>query len=203
MENKDTYRTIEKPTTAIFKDKGSKFIAYTYPISSEEETKELIQALKKEHFGARHHCYAWRIGAKNERYRANDDGEPSGTAGRPILGQIQSFEITNILIVVVRYFGGTLLGTSGLINAYKTASNLALQEASIIEKVIKKEFMLSFEYPLQNQVMKVIKDEQLEIKRSEYSNDCELYIAIRLCKVDISVSKFEKIEGVRIKEIEE
>lgn len=203
MEGKDTYRTIAQPTTAIFKDKGSKFLAYSYPISTEEEAKERIQALKKEHFSARHHCYAWKVGAGGEHFRANDDGEPSGTAGRPILGQILSFDVTNVLIVVVRYFGGTLLGTSGLINAYKTSSSLALQEASIVEEIVKKQFLLKFEYPLQNQVMKIIKDDQLDILKSNYTGDCELLIAVRLNSISSSVKKIEKIEGVTIKEIEE
>lgn len=203
MENNDTYRTIESASTATFKDKGSKFIAYAYPILSETEVKELVQALKKEHFSARHHCYAWRLGAKGERYRANDDGEPSGTAGRPILGQLQSLEVTNMLIVVVRYFGGTLLGVSGLINAYKTSANLVLSEATIVERIVEKQFDLRFEYPLQNAVMKVIKDEQLEIVSSQYTLDCELRISVRLNKIEGAVSKLNKIDGVTVEEIDD
>jgi uncharacterized YigZ family protein len=203
MENNDTYRTIESASTAIFKDKGSKFIAYAYPILSENEVKELVQALKKEHFSARHHCYAWRLGAKGERYRANDDGEPSGTAGRPILGQLQSFEVTNVLIVVVRYFGGTLLGVSGLINAYKTSANLVLNEASIVERIVENLFTLRFEYPLQNAVMKIIKDEQLEIVNSQYTMDCELTISVRLNKIEAVVSKLEKVDGVTVEKIDD
>lgn len=203
MEINDTYRTIESEATAIFKDKGSKFIAYAYPISKEEEVKELVQILKKEHFNARHHCYAWRLGPQGQRYRANDDGEPSGTAGRPILGQLQSFEVTNLLIVVVRYFGGTLLGVSGLINAYKTSANLVLSEGTIVERIVEKQFDLRFEYPLQNAVMKVIKDEQLEIVSSQYTLDCELRISVRLNKIEAAVSKLNKIDGVTVEEIDD
>lgn len=203
MEINDTYRTIESETTAIFKDKGSKFIAYAYPISGEDDVKELVQSLKKEHFNARHHCYAWRLGAQGQRYRANDDGEPSGTAGRPILGQLQSFEVTNVLIVVVRYFGGTLLGVSGLINAYKTSANMVLGEAAIVERIVEKQFDLRFEYPLQNAVMKVIKDDQLEIISSKYTLDCELRISVRLNKIEATIAKLDKIDGVTVEEIDD
>src|SRR5690554_122122 len=128
---KDTYRTISKPSEGYYKDKGSRFLAYAYPVETEAETRELLMQLKKEHHSARHHCYAWRLGAENPAYRANDDGEPSSTAGRPILGQLLAYDVTNVFIVVVRYFGGTLLGTSGLINAYKAAAADALSNADI------------------------------------------------------------------------
>ncbi len=130
----DSYLTIEKNTEGLFKDKGSKFLAFAYPVEEEEEIKEYIQALKKEHYSARHHCYAWRLGAEKTHFRANDDGEPSSTAGKPILGQIQKNDLTNILIVVVRYFGGTLLGVSGLINAYRGAAADVINNSIIVEK---------------------------------------------------------------------
>ncbi|MDP2112754.1 MAG: YigZ family protein, partial [Bacteroidota bacterium] len=128
----DTYKTIEKPSEGLFKDKGSKFISFAFPVNSEDEIKDIVQSIKKEHHSARHHCYAWRLGADHLHFRANDDGEPSSTAGKPILGQIQSFDLTNILIVVVRYFGGTLLGVSGLINAYRSAALDAINQAEIV-----------------------------------------------------------------------
>ena len=134
----DTYKTIEKPSEGLFKDKGSKFISFAFPVDNEEEIKEIVQSIKKEHHSARHHCYAWRLGADQLLFRANDDGEPSSTAGKPILGQIQSFDLTNILIVVVRYFGGTLLGVSGLINAYRNAALDAINQAEIVEKLVEK-----------------------------------------------------------------
>jgi uncharacterized YigZ family protein len=198
MELKDTYKTIEHPAMGLFKDKGSKFIAYVYPVQSEETIKEHVQALKKEHFSARHHCFAWRLGPTGEHYRANDDGEPSGTAGRPILGQLQSNELTNILIVVVRYFGGTLLGVSGLINAYKLAATDVISNAIVVERIIEKPIRLTFEYPIQNQVMRVLKDEQLEIVSSRYEMDCQITIAVRLKKFDQIMSKLVKIEGVTV-----
>ena len=142
----DSYLTIADPTEGLFKDKGSKFLAYAYPVDNEDEIKELVQHLKKEHYSARHHCYAWRLGADKTHFRANDDGEPSSTAGKPILGQIQRLDLTNILIVVVRYFGGTLLGVSGLINAYREAAVDALEHAEIVEKLVEEIFWVEFDY---------------------------------------------------------
>lgn len=197
----DTYQSIKENSEGLFKDKGSKFIAYAYPIHSEEEVKEIIQVLKKEHYSARHHCYAYRLGPKGENYRANDDGEPSGTAGRPILGQLLSHELTNILVVVVRYFGGTLLGVSGLINAYKNATSDVIQNSEIVEHIVENSYELEFEYPLQNSVMKVVKDEDLNILNSTYEMNCKLVVGIRLNKEEISLNKFSKIEGVKVTQI--
>ncbi|HOI47993.1 MAG TPA: YigZ family protein, partial [Prolixibacteraceae bacterium] len=132
----DTYKTVSAPSEGLFKDKGSRFISYLYPVTTEEEIKEIIQQVKKAHHSARHHCYAWRLGRENIRFRANDDGEPSSTAGKPILGQLTSFELTNVLLVVVRYFGGTLLGTSGLINAYREAASEAIRNALVETRII-------------------------------------------------------------------
>ncbi|MBN2806277.1 MAG: YigZ family protein [Prolixibacteraceae bacterium] len=195
---KDTYQSIESKCEGLFKDKGSKFLAFAYPVGNEEEVKAIVQELKKEHYSARHHCYAYRLGCLGEQYRANDDGEPSGTAGRPILGQLLSHELTNILVVVVRYFGGTLLGVSGLINAYKHAAANALEQATVVEHLITNRYRLSFDYPLQNQVMRVIKEDELNIVQSEFGLNCQLIVDIRLQKETPVLAKFEKIEFLKI-----
>jgi len=201
LKNEDTYKTIAEKSEGLFKDKGSKFIAYMYLIYSEEEVKDIVQRIKKEHFSARHHCYAYRLGNYGEKYRSNDDGEPSGTAGKPILGQLLSNELTNVLIVVVRYFGGTLLGVSGLIQAYKSAAADAIQNASIITKIIEDKIQLRFDYPIQNTVMKVIKDEQLTIENSEFGMECTMQISVRISKKELIISKFKKIIGLTILEL--
>lgn len=192
----DTYRTIDASGEGMFKDKGSRFLAYAYPLNDESEVKEIIDKLKKEHYSARHHCYAWRLGAKGEKFRANDDGEPSGTAGKPILGQLLSKDVTNILIVVVRYFGGTLLGVSGLINAYRESTIEVLNQTPIVEKIIEDIITLKYEYPLMNRVMKVVKDDDLTVIDTQYEMDCLLKVTVRQEKTDYVFGKFEKIEGV-------
>lgn len=201
MKIKDTYNTVDKNEEGSFKDKGSKFIAYIFPVRSEKEVKYYVQKLKKEHYSARHHCYAYRIGNEGEQYRANDDGEPSGTAGRPILGQLLSHDVTNILVVVVRYFGGTLLGVSGLINAYKNATLNVLNNSNIIEKIVEAKYLLEFEYSIQKNVMRVIKEYNLEIKKAEYNLNCKLEICIRLTIEQEVKSKLLKIEGLKTHEI--
>jgi uncharacterized YigZ family protein len=201
VRNEDTYKTIAEKSEGIFKDKGSKFIAFIYPVSSEEQIKEIVQAIKKEHFSARHHCYAYRLGNFGEKHRSNDDGEPSGTAGKPIFGQLLSNGLTNVLIVVVRYFGGTLLGVSGLIQAYKSAATDAIMNATIVTTIIENKILLRFGYPLQNTVMKVIKDEQLTIENSEFGMDCKLYLAVRKSKTELIVSKLQTINGLKITEL--
>lgn len=195
----DEYKTIEKESTGLFKDKGSKFLSYAFPVQTEDEVKELLQNLKKEHHNARHHCYAWRIGTEEIQSRANDDGEPSSTAGKPILGQLQSFEVTNILLVVVRYFGGTLLGTSGLINAYKNASTDALNNAEIVSKLVETEFELSFSYPLMNPVMQVIKQESFDIVSTDFRESCKLRFKTRKNNAEKARGIFSEIYGVDIK----
>jgi uncharacterized YigZ family protein len=200
--HEDTYQTIARNAEGSFKDKGSKFIAFMFHVSSEEEIKDIIQRIKKEHFSARHHCYAYRLGNYGEKYRSNDDGEPSGTAGKPILGQLLSKEITNALIVVVRYFGGTLLGVSGLINAYKSAAADVIENATVVTKIIEKKILLRFDYPLQNSVMRVIKDEQLEIIHSEFGMECMLQLAVRISKSAFIQTKFQTIIGLTIEELE-
>ncbi len=201
MLKDDTYKTIALPSEGIFKDKGSKFISYAFPVSDEESVKEIVQRIKKEHYSARHHCYAYRLGFSGENYRVNDDGEPSGTAGKPIYGQLLSKDLTNILVVVVRYFGGTLLGVSGLINAYKSATIDVIANSEIVTKIILKRFRLQFDYMTQNSVMKIIKDEQLEIVKSEYQMYCILEVLVRLQKEENILEKMRKIEGLKIDEI--
>lgn len=203
MEIKDTYHTIAAKSEGLFKDKGSKFLAFAYPVSTEDEIKSIIQHIKKEHYSARHHCYAYRLGSNGELYRANDDGEPSGTAGRPILGQLLSHELTNVLIVVVRYFGGTLLGVSGLINAYKNAAIEAINNACIEERIVENQFLLHFAYPVQNSISKVIKDYNLEVINSEFTFDCKYTIAVRLNIEEAVLSQLEKIEGLSITKVVE
>ena len=180
----DIYKTIAAPATGLFKDKGSKFLAYAYPVDNETEIKQHIQQLKKEYFDARHHCYAYRLGLNGELWRANDDGEPSSTGGKPILGQLLSLELTNVLVVVVRYFGGILLGVSGLINAYRSATADALAQAQIIEKVAKEILTINFSYFDMNKIMKLIKEEELEIITQRFDNDCEMKLAVPLSKKD-------------------
>ncbi len=197
----DEYNTIEKEATGYFKDKGSKFYAYAYPVKTEEAIKEHIQKLKKEHHSARHHCFAWRLGTEEIRTRANDDGEPSSTAGKPILGQLSSFNVTNILVVVVRYFGGTLLGVSGLINAYKTATTDVLNNAEIVTKRIENTYELRFEYPLLNTVMQTLKQEKLDIETTDFQESCRLLFTVRKSESAKAQQTFEQIYGVRIKKI--
>ncbi len=197
----DEYRTIETEATGYFKDKGSKFFAYAYPVKNEDEVKDIIQALKKEHHSARHHCYAWRMGTEEIATRANDDGEPSSTAGKPILGQLTSYDITNILVVVVRYFGGTLLGVSGLINAYKSATIEVLENADIITKRIENTFELRFEYPLLNTVMQTIKQEGLDITTTDFKESCRLLFSVGKSEALKALQTFENIYGVAIKKI--
>ncbi len=180
MEIKDTYKTIETPTEEIlFKEKNSKFYGYAFPVTSTDEIKICIDPLKKQHSGAVHFCYAYQIGSEKIEYRANDDGEPSNSAGIPIYGQIQSFGLTNILIVVVRYFGGTKLGVGGLITAYKTSAQLVLENAFIIEKTIDVRFKITFDYKNINKVMRVIKEKQLDIHSQKMEENCELIIVTR------------------------
>ena len=178
MDNKDIYRTILKPSEGLYKEKGSKFIAYAIPVTSEEQIKEELQSLRKTHFDARHICYAWRLGYDKLRYRANDDGEPSGTAGRPILGQIDSFGVTEILIAVIRYFGGILLGTGGLVVAYKQASIDALNNAEIIENTINEVFLISYPYESTPEVQQIIKTFGAELSQPEFDTECRAFFHI-------------------------
>lgn len=183
----DTYRTLAAPAEGLYKDKGSKFLAFAYPVSSEAEVKTHIDRIKKEYFDARHHCYAYALGPKGENFRANDDGEPSGTAGRPIHGQILSAGLTNVLVVVVRYFGGILLGTSGLIVAYKEATKDALSQAKVKECTVDQRYKIEFDYLSMNSVMKILKDFSLVPQNQQYDLTCSL-------EVDLRISLCERME---------
>jgi uncharacterized YigZ family protein len=198
MEQSDTYRTIKKPSDGIFKDRGSKFLSFAFPVSSPEEIKTLLADHRKIYHDARHHCYAYIVGADKNSWRANDDGEPSGTAGKPILGQLNSFELTNILVIVTRYFGGTLLGTSGLINAYKSATYEALSKAEIILCTVNEYYKLEFPYSEINNVMKVIKEENLNQSEQVFETDCSLNINFRLASKEVILKKLNEIEKISI-----
>jgi len=202
MEN-DAYKTIEKPSKeTLFKDRNSKFFGYAFPVKNEEDVKEALELLKKKHHAARHFCYAWKIGVEKPRFRANDDGEPSNSAGMPIYGQIQSFEVTNILMVSVRYFGGTKLGVGGLINAYKTSAQLALEASEIVEKTIDVQFQLSFSYDMMNKVMRIIKERKIKITHQEMTLDCVYTIAVRKKEADTILTIFNNLYKVEIKTLE-
>jgi uncharacterized YigZ family protein len=195
----DTFKTIEKPSEGYFKDKGSKFLAYAFPVNNEEEIKEQITRIKKEHHSARHHCYAWRLGSEEIQFRANDDGEPSSTAGKPILGQLQSFGVTNVLLIVVRYFGGILLGASGLINAYRTAAADALNNATIKTQLIERFFEVQFNYENLNDVMLIIKQENLNVVKTQFEESCRLVFSVKKSDAQRVEKIFENFYGVDIK----
>lgn len=200
---KDTYKTIEiSVENILFKEKNSKFFGYAYPITSELEVKKHLDQLKIDHFSARHWCFAYQIGTENIKFRANDDGEPSNSAGMPIYGQIQSFEITNVLVVVVRYFGGVKLGVGGLISAYKTTAQLTLAEANIIEKTIDKQFKITFDYKNMNKVMRIIKEKNIQIVQQKMEMNCEIQIATRKKNAKEIVAIFKSLFEIEIEEIE-
>ncbi len=199
---RDSYFTIGEPAEALYKVKSSKFLSYAYPIEREEEVAPLLEVLHKRYYDARHHCYAWRLGAEGERTRANDDGEPSSTAGKPILGQMLSRDVTNCLIVVVRYFGGTKLGVSGLIDAYKTATAEVLDAAEIVERTVDVEVKVSFSYVVMNGVMKVIKDLQPKIVSQEFDNLCTMTLSIRESESAQLIGRLEDVDGATIEVVE-
>lgn len=193
----DTYFTIEETAEGIFRDKGSKFIAYAYPFKDENKLKEIIAELKSLHPKARHHCWAYRLSPDRTVFRVNDDGEPSGTAGRPILNALLSKDVTNIFVVVVRYFGGTLLGVPGLINAYKTATQEALANAVIVQKTVNDVYQIDFEYLAMNDVMRIIKDENTTVLDQQFDNACTMIVEMRKMQVNSFVTKMEKVEGAK------
>ncbi|NOX48310.1 MAG: YigZ family protein [Chlorobi bacterium] len=195
----DTYRTITSNFEGSYKEKGSKFIAFALPSKNEAEVKKHLEGLRKKYYDARHHCYAYRLGTDKSATRMNDDGEPSGTAGRPIFGQILSNDLTNILIVVIRYFGGTKLGVSGLINAYKTATKDALENTRIVTKTIKDIYGVDFKYERMNNVMKIIKDENLNMLESRFEMDCSIKFEVRKKCSQAIYEKFSKINNLKIK----
>lgn len=200
---KDTYKSITRASPEVlFKDRNSKFFGYAFPVKTEEEINEHLEDLKAKHHKARHWCYAWQLGKEEFRYRANDDGEPSNSAGMPIYGQIQSFELTNILIVVVRYFGGVKLGVGGLINAYKTAAQMALEESDIITRTIDEVFVIQFDYPEMNKVMQVIKQNNLNVIDQKLEIDCRIYISVRKNEAKDIFSKFDNTYKVEISKLD-
>ncbi len=196
----DTYLTISSVSEALYKDKGSKFYAFAYPVQTVEQIKEILAEKRKEYYDARHVCYAYMLGYERNVFRANDDGEPSGTAGRPILGQINSSNLTDILIIVVRYFGGTLLGTSGLIQAYKTSAAEAIAAATIEERIVEKTFVSKFGYQDLNAVMRIMKDFDLAMVNQVQEMDCTLYFRIRLSDIDRVRDRFDKLDFVSFEE---
>ncbi len=198
MEASDYYHTLKKEAEGLFKERGSRFIALAYPVSTQEEAKAKLAEVKKKYYDARHHCYAFRINPEKEFFRSSDDGEPSGTAGKPILNQLLSKELFNILVVVVRYFGGIKLGTSGLINAYKTATKEAIGTAEIIRKTITRTISIHYDYPLMNSVMRLVKEEKLNIILQKFELDCELLIEIEKSREKIIRKKLTVIYGVTL-----
>ena len=202
METKDTYKTIEASSEEVlFKDKNSKFYGYAYPINHEDDVKSAILNLKKTHYAARHWCYAYQLGTEQKRYRANDDGEPNNSAGMPIYGQIQSYDLTNVLIVVVRYFGCVKLGVGGLINAYRTAASLAIQQSKVIEKTIDIHFQIKFDYKSMNTVMRIIKEKQLKIVSQRLEERCELEISVRKNNSESVFRIFDQNHEIAINEL--
>ena len=195
----DTYKEIKNPTKGLYKEKGSKFISYLFPVYSKEEVKEKLEEIRKKEHSARHHCYAYILNPNKSPQRANDDGEPSSTAGKPILGQIQSNDLTNILIIVVRYFGGVKLGVPGLIRSYKTAAADAISQGLFITRIVKEQYKVSFKYPLMNDVMRLIKEYNLEIVNTDFQIDCNLIFAVPKSKADNVVETFKKNHEIKIK----
>lgn len=195
----DTYRTIEKPAEGIFRDRGSKFLAFAYPVSNETDLKNNLVLLRSAHPKANHHCWAMRLSIDRSVFRLNDDGEPSGTAGRPILNTLLSNDLTNIAVVVVRYFGGTLLGVPGLINAYKLATEEALKQAVIIERTVNDIYTIEFDYLQMNEVMRVIKEDGITILAQTFDNDCNIQVSVRKMRVNQTLSKLNKLNSVAVK----
>lgn len=202
MNDKDTYKTLAHPSAEIlFKEKNSKFFGYAFPVINEEEIRMHLEKLRKQHYGAVHYCYAFQLGKDTFYYRANDDGEPSNSAGMPIYGQIQSFGITDVLIVVVRYFGGVKLGVGGLITAYRTAAQMALENSEIIEKTINTHFHITFDYKDMNKVMRVIKEKKLEIITQNMGENCLIEIATRKKNTEMILDIFKNLYEVSIEKL--
>ncbi len=201
MESEGKYKTIEAEAQGEFRDRGSKFFAFAYPVTTVAEIKEKVKALKKEHPKAVHHCVAYRLGTDGTEYRASDDGEPSGSAGKPMLGQIDSVGVTNVLVVVVRYFGGSLLGVPGLINAYKTATAEALQGATIIEKWIEQKIELEFDYPLMGEVLYILKQSEASIYKQDLQLFCQVVAGVPVIHYQETTGKLSQMHGVKLKEL--
>ncbi len=198
----DTYKTITSSSQGIYKDKGSRFVSIAIPVSDQEEIKPIIDKIKKEHHEARHHCYAYMIGHERLAWRVNDDGEPSGTAGRPILGQINSYGLTNIIIVVSRYFGGTLLGVSGLINAYRSAAASAIENAKIIEKTLQEYYEITYPYISMNDVMRILKEENVGQSEQSFDLECRILLNFRISFKEKILNRLSRIEGLTYRYLE-
>jgi len=198
MMCEDIYQTISEPSEGFYKDKGSKFYAFAFPVYSEDEIKAIQKNLRKKYHDARHHCYAFRLGADKKIYRSSDDGEPANSSGPPILGQIQSKDLSNILIVVVRYFGGTKLGIPGLIKAYRTAALDAINNGKIISKTENIKFKIEFEYPEMNSVMRIIKEENLDLINQKSELNCEITLSVRKKNVNSIIDRFKKINNLKV-----
>lgn len=196
----DVYKTIEGQAEGLYKEKGSRFISLAFPVTTEEEIREIIAGLKEKYYDARHHCYAWRLGAAKMLFRSNDDGEPSSTAGKPILGQIQSNDLTNILIVVIRYFGGIKLGVSGLINAYREAAADAIRNAIVVEKTVDLQLRIRFSYLVMNDVMKIVKEEAPDVLERNFEMECEMLLSIRQKQMAQLRARLEKVESLSFSE---
>lgn len=194
----DTFFTVSITSEGLYKDRSSKFFYFSFPVKNEEEIKNHLAELRKKYYDARHHCFAWTLGKDGDQFRANDDGEPNHSAGDPILGQIRSNNLTNILIVVVRYFGGTKLGISGLIQAYKTSAALAIEENEIVEEQVKSSVAIKFPYPVMNEVMKLIKAHELQILSQEMTLDCKMLLEFRKGLEGLIVNSLEEIEGLEL-----
>ncbi len=202
MEANDAYLTIEGQAEAIYEERSSKFLTYAYHVRTEEQIHEHLDALRKQYYDATHHCYAWRLGPHGEQFRANDDGEPSGTAGKPILGQLLSHELTDCLVVVVRYFGGTKLGVSGLIQAYKESTQAVIEECKIVEKTVDVHIKVDFSYMIMNNIMRIIKEESPRIESQEFDNLCSMTLLMRQSRADGLIGKLNKVSGATVEILE-
>jgi len=194
----DSYLTIAAPAEAALRERSSKFLAYAYPVASEEQIRERLDALRKRYYDATHHCYAWRLGPRGEQFRANDDGEPSGTAGRPILGQLLSRSLTDCLVVVVRYFGGTKLGVPGLIAAYKDSAAAAIAASDIVERTVDVRIRVRFPYIAMNDIMRIVKEEQPAVAEQQFDNLCTMTLSIRESRAGGLIGKLKKVEGASL-----
>jgi uncharacterized YigZ family protein len=201
MEASDTYRTLKQRSEGFFRDRGSKFLAFAFPVQTTEEIKKILSELRKQYHDARHHCYAYRLGAAKDIYRTNDDGEPSGSAGKPILGQIRSHDLSNILIVVVRYFGGTLLGVGGLINAYREAAENAIQHAKIVSAAEQDLVEIVFSYSLMNEIMKFIREEGIKIEEQDFGESCQIRGLIRKSRTLQALARFSHRKEISIRRL--
>lgn len=197
----DEYLTISGSSKGIYKEKGSKFLGFAFHVASEDDAKKHLDRVKNQYHDARHHCYAYRIGPEGEVFRMNDDGEPSSTAGKPIFGQIKSHNLTDVLVVVVRYFGGTLLGTSGLIRSYKQAADDALKQAQIIKKTVQAYYQVEFDYPLMNEMMKLLHDTGIQPYKKKFKERCTFWLGIRQSAEEKTVEQFRRVQGIHIEKI--